>query len=96
MFARNSTRCTQSRGSGFAFRGNSPPYPYVGRGKGGLPRCQYPGNTTGPGDSLFPGYNTPITREQELSFLKTRAGEIKQELNNIESRIHNLVANKKE
>lgn len=28
-------------GMGFAFRGNSPPWPYVGIGRGGLPRCGY-------------------------------------------------------
>jgi len=26
-------------GRGFGFRGYSPPWPYVGRGRGGLPRC---------------------------------------------------------
>jgi hypothetical protein len=26
-------------GRGFGFRGWSPPWPYVGRGRGGLPRC---------------------------------------------------------
>ena len=26
-------------GWGFGFRGSSPPWPYVGRGRGGLPRC---------------------------------------------------------
>jgi hypothetical protein len=29
------------RGRGFGFRGSSPPWPYVGRGRGGLPRCGY-------------------------------------------------------
>ena len=28
-------------GMGFGFRGSSPPWPYVGRGRGGLPRCGY-------------------------------------------------------
>ncbi|MFO8010774.1 MAG: DUF5320 domain-containing protein [Dehalococcoidia bacterium] len=27
---------------GYGFRGGSPPWPYVGRGRGGLPRCWYP------------------------------------------------------
>jgi len=26
---------------GFGFRGSSPPWPYVGLGRGGLPRCGY-------------------------------------------------------
>ena len=30
-------------GRGFGFRGASPPWPYVGRGRGGLPRCWHPG-----------------------------------------------------
>ena len=29
------------RGRGFGFRGSSPPWPYIGRGRGGLPRCGY-------------------------------------------------------
>ena len=28
-------------GMGFGFRGASPPWPYVGIGRGGLPRCGY-------------------------------------------------------
>jgi len=28
-------------GWGFGFRGSSPPWPFVGRGRGGLPRCGY-------------------------------------------------------
>jgi len=28
-------------GMGFGFRGSSPPWPYVGVGRGGLPRCGY-------------------------------------------------------
>ena len=35
-------------GYGFGFRGASPPWPYVGRGRGGLPRCWYPGAFTAP------------------------------------------------
>ncbi len=29
------------RGWGFGFRGSSPPWPYIGIGRGGLPRCGY-------------------------------------------------------
>ena len=29
------------KGMGFGFRGSSPPWPYVGLGRGGLPRCGY-------------------------------------------------------
>lgn len=44
-------------GSGFGFRGSSPPWPYVGLGRGGLPRCWYP---QGPvGAPVAPGYWQP-------------------------------------
>ncbi len=36
-------------GMGFGFRGSSPSWPYVGRGRGGLPRCgYYAGNAIAP------------------------------------------------
>lgn len=42
------------RGWGFGFRGSSPPWPYVGLGRGGLPRCGY---FLGPtGAPAAPGY----------------------------------------
>jgi len=42
------------RGRGFGFRGSSPPWPYVGMGRGGLPRCWYfLGDTGAP---VTPGY----------------------------------------
>jgi archaellum component FlaC len=37
-----------------------------------------------------------MTREQELDLLKRQAGDIKKELERIESRIHDLEANEKE
>ena len=40
-------------GYGFGFRGASPPWPYVGRGRGGLPRCWYPGAFMAP--AYWPG-----------------------------------------
>lgn len=43
------------RGRGFGFRGSSPPWPYVGRGRGGLPRCGYflSGAAMAPGDPTY-------------------------------------------
>ena len=41
-------------GRGFGFRGASPPWPYVGRGRGGYPRCAYPGLYTG--HAYTPGF----------------------------------------
>jgi len=42
------------RGRGFGFRGSSPPWPYIGVGRGGLPRCGYFLGATGAG--MPPGY----------------------------------------
>jgi len=48
-------------GWGFGFRGSSPPWPYVGLGRGGLPRCGYflsgaAGVAMAPG---YPAYGSP-------------------------------------
>jgi hypothetical protein len=47
-------------GRGFGFRGSSPPWPYVGRGRGGLPRCGYYGAYAAPpytpGPAPYPPY----------------------------------------
>jgi len=47
-------------GAGFGFRGASPPWPYVGKGRGGLPRCMYPGAFAAPhyvpGSMPYPAY----------------------------------------
>ena len=72
-----------NRGSGLGFRGVSPEWPYVGRGRGGLPRCQCPATTS-------------ISREQELDFLKKQAEAIKSELGQIESRISDIENDKKQ
>lgn len=46
------------RGMGFGFRGSSPPWPYVGMGRGGLPRCGY--SLSGPGAPVpWPYQQTP-------------------------------------
>ncbi len=88
MFGRNLTGRSQREGMGLGFRGNSPPWPYVGRGRGGLPRCGY-----------YPGSrpNVPtqgVNREQEISLLKSQAENIKKELDMVETRIRDLEAGK--
>ena len=70
-------------GRGFGFRGSSPPWPYVGRGRGGLPRCQYPGLA---GGTAFPTMN----REQELGVLKSQAQAMREQLEQLEARIKQL------
>jgi len=76
-------------GRGFGFRGASPPWPYIGRGRGGLPRCWYPGTAFpyAPGPmSYAPG----VTREQELGFLREEAEAIKRHMEDVEARIKEL------
>jgi NAD-dependent dihydropyrimidine dehydrogenase PreA subunit len=87
-------------GWGFGFRGASPPWPYVGRGRGGLPRCWYPGLFTTPTSVSYGGYPgwgvtaypTQVTKEQETDFLKEEANAIKSQLKDIEARIKELEA----
>jgi len=85
-------------GWGFGFRGSSPPWPYVGRGRGGLPRCWYPDLWAYP-QAAYPAYGpwampyyqgAPHTPEQEIDFLKGEAQAVKDELQEIERRIQEL------
>jgi len=84
-------------GRGFGFRGASPPWPYVGRGRGGLPRCWYPGAfiAAPPSYSGYPAWETTpyppqMTRDQELDFLKEEANAIRRQLEETEARIKGL------
>jgi hypothetical protein len=80
---------------GFGFRGASPPWPYIGRGRGGLPRCWYPGVATA--FPYAPGpmpYAPGVTTEQELSFLKEEAEVIRRHMEDIEARIKELETKK--
>ena len=101
-------------GQGFGFRGASPPWPYIGMGRGGLPRCWYFGAYTAPpyapgwtpspsyGGGWDPGYYggpaaygatpyaPPMSREQELDFLREEANAVKAQLDEIEARIKGL------
>jgi len=78
-------------GAWLGFRGASPPLPYSGRGRGGLPRCWYPGvamASSYPPASSF--YSTRITREGEIDWLKSQAEAIKAELSQVEARMRDL------
>jgi len=78
-------------GSGFGFRGSSPPWPYVGRGRGGLPRCYYPGLYGGsPVGGAMPYSPPAAVAGQEVDFLKEEAGALKKHLEDIEARIKEL------
>lgn len=78
-------------GVGFGFRGSSPPWPYFGRGRGGLPRCWYPGVAMA---SFYPpvplAYAPQMPQEQEIDWLKSQAEAVKAELNQVEARIQDL------
>lgn len=84
-------------GMGFGFRGASPPWPYTGIGRGGLPRHAY---FSGPASYAPPvnfspvygntGYQPGINQEEELSYLKNQAEAIKDQLERIASRMTEL------
>lgn len=94
-------------GRGFGFRGSSPPWPYVGLGRGGLPRCQYfagaPNAQVAPRYAPYYGATLDIpygptpfipqmTREQEIDFLKSEAEAVKGNLEQLETRIIEIEA----
>jgi len=92
------------RGMGLGFRGSSPPWPYVGIGRGGLPRCWayggygVPAGVNVPGTYPPPGpwaagwgpTGVPYSPEEELRFLKGQAEGIREELEAISRRISEL------
>jgi len=80
-------------GAGLGFRGASSPWPYIGRGRGGLPRCWYSGATVTSPDlpaSFF--YSTQTTRDGEIDWLKSQAEFLKAELSQLEARMRDLEA----
>lgn len=80
-------------GQGFGFRGASPPWPYVGRGRGGLPRCGYPGlwgaTTPYARPRAVPYWPAPAG-DEGLGFLRDQADMMKRQLEEIENRIQEL------
>ena len=93
-------------GMGFGFRGSSPPWPYVGLGRGGLPRCGYflsgasgipaawpyqqPFYAAPPPTSGVAPFTPQMAKGQELDFLRSEAEAIKGQLEEIEARIQQL------
>ena len=75
-------------GRGFGFRGNSPEWPYIGIGRGGLPRCgaYYSGYTPVASGVPYKSYN----KTDEIENLKSYAENLKRELDRINSRITEL------
>jgi hypothetical protein len=77
-------------GRGFGFRGSSPPWPYVGRGRGGLPRCAYPGLAASAYAPAAPLYDSRMSENQEIDWLKSQAEAVRTELERIEARMRDL------
>ena len=90
-------------GAGLGFRGSSPSWPYIGRGRGGLPRCGYHYNVTSTARPMQPPVSgrktagreytsgTPqMTAEAELDYLKNQAQSIRTQLEHIDARIRDL------
>ena len=81
---------------GFGFGGASPPWPYVGCGRGGFPRCWYPGLGTNLTNRFSPvPYPASVNPEQELGFLQEEASVIKRQLDEVEARIKEFERKKK-
>jgi hypothetical protein len=94
-----------ARGKGFGFRGSSPPWPHVGIGRGGLPRCRAYGGYGQPAPGSLPGstpyprgpwafgpasYGAPYSPQDEVRILKDQAEMIGKELEAIEARLKEL------
>ena len=91
-------------GRGFGFRGYSPPWPYVGLGRGGLPRggayaapgydpYGVPEAYPPPGGSGMPGmspFGASMTSEQEIEFLRNQTQVLKEQMGQIDARIQEL------
>ncbi len=94
------SRPNLGRGRGFGFRGSSPPWPYVGLGRGGLPRCGYyfrsagapPYQSPAGGRAGYGPFSAPVGKEEELDYLKGQAEAVKSRLEEIESRMRELDA----
>ena len=54
-------------GMGFGFRGSSPPWPYVGLGRGGLPRCGYFFSGAAGAPAAWPYQQFPYTADPGFS-----------------------------
>lgn len=71
-------------GRGFGFGGSSTPWPYVGLGWGGLPRCWH--------DLGAPFVSYSVSREEEKTALKSQAQMLRRWLAEIEKGVKDLEA----
>jgi len=77
-------------GGGFGFRGGPASWPFVGRGRGGLPRCWHPGLRGAFAHPAPMPYWPAPTQQDELGFYKDQAEVMKRQLEEIEQRIQEL------
>lgn len=76
---------------GYGFRGASPAWPYVSRGRGGLPRCWYPGPSGRWAASPVPlAASYQPSPKEEMDFLKEQSKAMKCDMEEIERRIQEL------
>jgi len=84
---------------GFGFRGSSPPWPYVGIGRGGLPRCGYflsgAAGTPAAWPYQQPAFAPQASKEQELAYLQEQAEMMQGQLEQIKARVKELSEEKK-
>jgi hypothetical protein len=69
---------------GFGFRGTSPGWPYIGRGRGGLPRCA---RYIGPGETSKPVTYPDTARYDTTDDIRRQIEVLQAQLNDIEIRI---------
>jgi hypothetical protein len=80
----------QRTGMGFGFKGSSPPWPYVGRGRGGLPRCGYYLNR---GENASKA-TQPFSSAADTSSLREQAEALRKELEMVETKLRDLESKK--
>jgi hypothetical protein len=97
LYGMGRARMSNQGGRGFGFRGTTPPWPYIGLGRGGLPRCGYQFNR---GFGLFPatgappvsGNTGPTGMSGNLEYMKYQAEVLRKQLEQVEASIRDLEA----
>jgi hypothetical protein len=79
----------RGRGHGSGFRGFSPPWPYVGRGRGGLPRCGYYADYPSYIAPNSPG-EVPVAANYDLGGLKNSVNALKDRLAQMQAMISEM------
>lgn len=82
--------CGGGGGGGFGFRGASPSWPYIGRGRGGLPRCAYPNGAVTPYPPVSANNFGRFNQGQDVTLLKSQTDAIKAEIKRLEDEISEI------